>query len=262
MNTTTATSITSISDTSKAHKNLAFISERSLALAFIPSDISIKCYEFQLTKYQKKLFSELAILLPESINKAVPKRQAEFLAGRYSANSALKVLGINCSNIAIGKHRSPIWPNNIVASITHTTTTSLCAASYKGNYQYLGVDIEHVISTELMNKIKRSIITLEEEAILKDYSLNESSLKVCPLNFSEVFTLVFSAKESLFKALYPSVGYYFDFSAANITQINNTNNSFTLVLTEDLTTELTKGTEFTGFFHQIEQQILTFIAQK
>jgi enterobactin synthetase component D len=267
MNTTKATPITSTPDINKTHKSLAFISERILTLAFIPSNISIKCYEFQVTKYQKHLYSKLSISLPESINNAVPKRQAEFLAGRYSAISALNALGVNCRNIVIGKHRSPVWPNSIIASITHTTTTSICAASYKDNYQYLGIDIEYVISTELINEIKRSIITFDEEAILRKCSMKECSTEEVtqegwPLSFSQVFTLVFSAKESLFKALYSSVGYYFDFSAANISQINTDKNSFTLVLTENLTTELTKGREFTGFFDQIGQQIITFIAQK
>jgi 4'-phosphopantetheinyl transferase EntD len=107
-----------------------------------------------------------------------------------------------------------------------------------------------------MNEIKSSIITLDEEAVLTEHTMKENSL-----NFSQAFTLAFSAKESLFKALYPSVGYYFDFSVANITQFNSESNSFTLVLTEDLTAELTKGTEFNGFFQQIEQQVLTLIAQ-
>ncbi|MFT7432187.1 MAG: enterobactin synthetase component D [Colwellia sp.] len=257
MSSTETLSITPCADTSETYENLAFISERTLDFLLIPSDISIKCYDFKISEYQRSLFYELGVPLPESIDKAVVKRQAEFLAGRYSASSALKVLGINSRNIAIGKHRSPVWPDKIIASITHTTTTSLCAASYKDNYQYLGIDIEYEISTELMNEIKRSIITRNEEEMLTEHTMQENSL-----NFSKVFTLVFSAKESLFKALYPSVGYYFDFSAASITQINTANNSFTLVLAEDLSTKLTKGAEFTGFFHQIEQQILTVIAQK
>ena len=157
MSSTETLSITPCADTSKAYKDLAFISERTLNFTLIPSDITIKCYDFIIAEYQRSLFYELAIPLPESINKAVVKRQAEFLAGRYSASSALKALGINSRNIAIGKHRSPVWPSSIIASITHTTTTSLCAASYKGNYQYLGIDIEYEISTELMNEIKLNL---------------------------------------------------------------------------------------------------------
>jgi 4'-phosphopantetheinyl transferase EntD len=239
------------SDTRSRHKNQEFISERTLTLPFPSNDITIKCYNFQLAKYQNKLFSEFTIPLPESIENAVPKRQAEFLAGRYSAISALKALGLSCNNIAIGKNRNPVWPRSIIASITHTTTTSICAASYKDSYLYLGIDIEYIIPTKLVTEIKSYIINIDEEVILRK----------CSLNFLEAFTLTFSAKESLFKALYPSVGYYFDFSAANITQVNSANNSFILVLTKDLTAELTAGIEFTGFFDCIEQQILTLIAQ-
>ena len=252
MNTTEANSTASTSDICNANQDLSFINERVLTLPFSHNDIIINCYDFQINQYQKYLFYDFGIPLPDLINNAVPKRQAEFLAGRYSAISALKALGINCSNIAIGKHRSPVWPDSITASITHTTTISICAASKKGSCRYLGIDIENIMSTKLVSEIKNNVINIDEEAILRK----------CSFNFSQAFTLAFSAKESLFKALYPSVGYYFDFTAAKITQVDNANNSFILVLTEDLTAELIVGMEFIGFFDLIEQQVLTVIAQR
>ena len=42
------------------------------------------------------------------------------------------------------------------------------------------------------------------------------------ISIQNALTLIFSAKESLFKALYPSVGYYFDFKDAEITEVNYT----------------------------------------
>ena len=45
-------------------------------------------------------------------------------------------------------------------------------------------------------------------------------LQKSELSLVEAFTLTFSAKESLFKALYSSVGDYFDFSAAKITKLS------------------------------------------
>lgn len=66
---------------------------------------------------------------------------------------------------------------------------------------YLGIDLEKKLSKECVIEIKSSIISLDEEnLILKS-----------KLSFEDAFTLIFSAKESLFKALYPSVRAYFDF---------------------------------------------------
>ena len=94
-----------------AQKKLTFISERIIKLAVIPNDISIKSHNFQLANYQRNLFSKFSIPLPDSIDNAVPKRQAEFLAGRYSAIAALDALGTNCRTIPIGMGNPPI--NNL-----------------------------------------------------------------------------------------------------------------------------------------------------
>jgi len=234
------------------NNKLPFISENILDFTFIPENLSIKCSDFVLANYNKALFSELEISLPQSIRNSVAKRQAEFLAGRYTATLALKALGISCNNIAIGKQRSPVWPNKTIASITHTNTTSICVASLNTEHQYLGVDLENIISEKTINEIHNSIIFTNELTVLKNSSLS----------FEQAFTLTFSAKESLFKALYPTVGYYFDFSAAKITDISTQKSCFTLVLTEDLTDELTTGMVFTGYFGNVHQQIFTLIAQK
>lgn len=223
-----------------------FINE--IHVEFTAKDIYIKCCNFNINHYHQSLFDELDIFFPESIERSVIKRQAEFLAGRMMAISALNLLGEVTNNIAIGKHRNPIWPNNITASITHTKTTALCAASYN-NDQYLGVDLEDIISVKLMKQIQNTVITNLEAIVLRKTNL-------C---FNEAFTITFSAKESLFKALYPSTGYYFDFFAAKIIAIDDKNKSFTLVLCEDLTMLLTAGTEFKGQYKFVQGQILTSI---
>jgi 4'-phosphopantetheinyl transferase EntD len=79
--------------------------------------------------------------------------------------------------------------------------------------------------------------------------------------FEDAFTIIFSAKESLFKALYPSVGYYFDFLDVVVTGICNNTNSFNIMLNVDLTPELRAKTKFKGFFFQNNSEIITIIPQ-
>lgn len=211
----------------------------------------LSSYHFNLAGYDCALFVQFNIFLPEKINSSILKRQAEYLAGRYAARMALSKLDIEIDRISTGKHREPIWPERISASITHTDNIAICAASYKDNYEFLGIDLEKILNEKYITEIKALIITIEEENLLLKTNLN----------FEDAFSLTFSAKESLFKALYPSVRAYFNFSAANIIDICCDKNCFTLVLQEDLTAKLTAGTIFTGHFLFDKNHIFTIISQ-
>ena len=218
--------------------NIKFISKFDLVIPEA-DDIIVGAYNFSVSDYNKILFQQFNICCPDNIKSSVLKRQAEYLAGRYAASIVLDNLGIKVKEIATGKHRSPVWPAEISASITHTDTKAICAASFKDNYEYLGIDIEKRLSSKFIDNIKKCIINLHEENFLLKSSLN----------FEDAFTLTFSAKESLFKALYPNVGKYFDFSAAQIVNICCSNNSFTLKLLESLTPELSAGIKFNGYYY-------------
>jgi enterobactin synthetase component D len=207
--------------------------------------------DFNSAFYRSELYATNNIKFPPSIQKSVQKRQAEYLAGRYAATMALKKIGIDNIDIAIGKHRSPVWPENIIASITHNNNSALCIAAIKQNYTHLGLDIENWIKHETVSEIKDSIIQYEEEVLLHRTLLE----------FDKALTLAFSAKESLFKALYPTVGYYFDFSAAEICNISVENRTFELILSQDLTPQLITGTRFHGTFIFDSTGILTLVQQ-
>ncbi len=81
--------------------------------------------------------------------------------------------------------------------------------------------------------------------------MNEEEAELCrrsAYNFNEALTLVFSAKESLFKALYPSVNRYFDFLDVIVAvfkpktkERDNSTGILTLKLNTDLNTELHQG---------------------
>jgi len=213
--------------------------------------LTLVSYNFNVANYNSSLFQQFNIHFPEAIKSSVLKRQAEYLAGRYAARIALHNLGIKVNNIPTGKHRSPVWPVVISASITHTDTKAICAASYKDNHEYLGIDLEKRINSKCVVDIKNSIINLQEEDLLLKSNLS----------FEDAFSLTFSAKESLFKALYPSVGRYFDFFAVQITGICCRTNSFIVILLEDLTPQLKAGIKFTGYFSFDKTYVFTMIAQ-
>ncbi|MFT6835424.1 MAG: enterobactin synthetase component D [Francisellaceae bacterium] len=230
-----------------------FLSEYTYPVSFLPQHIHLTSYHFNLSNYKESLYQTLNIHCPQSIQKSVIKRQAEYLAGRYATSMVFQPLHMPISNVLIGSNRSPIWPQGMVASISHSSTIALCAAALDNNYQYLGIDIERRLSLELVTEIKKSIINNNEEDLL--LSFNNF------MSFTDAFTLVFSAKESLFKALHPQVNSYFDFSAAELLKLCNKTKQFELVLLQDLSLKLKAGTKFTGNFYFDETHVTTLIAQ-
>ncbi|TQV87405.1 4'-phosphopantetheinyl transferase family protein [Aliikangiella coralliicola] len=227
-----------------------FIKAREVIAFRNPGKIATYCCEFDKEHFHENLFHQLGIQRPSALNKAVVKRQAEFLAGRYAAATALGKLGINATHIPIGNHRSPVWPKGVNGSITHTNNTALSVVGLSQYITFLGVDREDWIKPDTVEQVKEIVIKGSEEKRLRQNSID----------FNKALTLTFSAKECLFKALYPNTGFYFDFTAAEITQISPESKRFELTLVEDLTEDLTAGCRFDGQFVLEKNSVTTLIA--
>ena len=72
-------------------------------------------------------------------------------------------------------------------------------------------------------------------------------------------TLIFSAKESLFKALYPAVGRYFDFLDIRLSSINLDDNSVAFTLRNDLSMHLLRGYTVTVHWQQFANAVVTWV---
>ncbi|MCW2482005.1 4'-phosphopantetheinyl transferase family protein, partial [Candidatus Symbiopectobacterium sp. NZEC135] len=77
--------------------------------------------------------------------------------------------------------------------------------------------------------------------------------------FCQAVTLSFSAKESLFKAIYPSVQHYFDFLDAQITVLNQAQQVFELQLQTTLAPEFPTGRRFRGVYRMMADKVTTFL---
>ncbi len=152
-----------------------------------------------------------------SLHKAVVKRQAEFVAGRKLAQQALKQIGQGYDRpIAIGTHREPLWPAGITGSIAHCDGWAVCTV-LKAEHLSLGIDIEHRLAHHTATEVQAMIGTAQEWALLAQ-----------KFDLASAVTLLFSAKESLFKALFPQVQIYLDFSDAQLSSLEPNKMSFTL----------------------------------
>lgn len=142
-------------------------------------------FDQKINKEQQK------ILENQNLEKAHKKRKLEFLASRELASYAL--LDFSISNFIVQKSHQgfPIWPKYINGSISHNKV-SVAIILAKESW-ILGVDVELVMSDITSYYIKKHFFNKSEiEKILKFKKYLHNTL----------VTLVFSAKETLYKAFY------------------------------------------------------------
>jgi enterobactin synthetase component D len=93
-------------------------------------NVGLQC-QFNVDAYRDKLFDEFNISFPKSLAKAVPKRKAEFLAGRIIARETMKIMALPLVDIPIGMNRAPHWPKGVAGSISHSNNQAFCLLSKK-----------------------------------------------------------------------------------------------------------------------------------
>lgn len=159
------------------------------------------------------------ILWPEEeevLGRVVPKRKMEFAAGRTCAREALNLLGVPKCAILRGTGREPLWPDGVVGSITHCNGYCAAAVAYADQVLSLGIDAE---PDEPLPEGVLPLIARQEEA--------ERLAQRPPGSGQNLDRLLFSAKESTYKAWYPLGKRWLNFDEVRIDIIPE-RNSFAL----------------------------------
>ncbi len=174
----------------------------------------------------------LGILQPAEkrlIKNSVLKRQQDFATGRWCVKQLFKELNINSTAILSGTAGEPIWPKQICGSISHTTEAYCAAIAYKKSFISIGIDIEQ------RNRI------ISDDAI--QHFMNPNEMK--NNTNQEYAKIIFSAKESVFKLLYPIIRKKFYFQDVSI--IPNLNKkTFDFILNKNLSKAFKTGYIGTG----------------
>lgn len=185
-------------------------------------------------------FSALGVTLPAQLSKAIPKRKTEFLAGRLCAQLAMKNMGADWQQaIAIGENRAPCWPEGLVGSITHSKGFASAIVAPASSIRSVGIDSEALIAEKTANNVSSHVLT-ESEIYTANAALVDSH--------RQYLTLIFSAKESIFKCLYPLVQQYFDFRHAVVELDVKQPGKFRFRLLKDLGGEFAKGYSAVGYY--------------
>lgn len=175
------------------------------------------------------------------LSNAGRKRKAEHLAGRIAAAHALPDHAVP----GIGPSGEPLWPEGISGSITHSGTQAM-AVVVRHPDALVGIDCEAILPDREAREIQDAIIDAQEAICLTHSGYP----------FALALTLAFSAKESLFKALYPRVKIYMGFDCARITRLNE--KTLTLALTRPQA-EFKENTLFTVHWLLDGNQVITLL---
>jgi 4'-phosphopantetheinyl transferase EntD len=149
------------------------------------------------------------VLFPEeeaAIAKAVDKRRREFSTARACARAALAKLGLPPVPIIPGLRGAPQWPPGVVGSITHCAGYRACAVARNDEVITIGLDAEP--HDKLPVGVLDAISSATERARLA--ALTAAIPNVC------WDRMLFSAKESVYKAWFPLTRRWLGFEEASV----------------------------------------------
>ncbi|MFC6088503.1 4'-phosphopantetheinyl transferase family protein [Saccharothrix lopnurensis] len=193
------------------------------------------------------------VLFPEEeqhVARAVDKRRREFATGRHCARTALAALGFPPAPLVPLPSREPAWPDGVVGSITHCKGYRAAAVGRTDQVRTIGIDAE---PNEPTPDGVLGAIALPAELARMD-GLRDASDKVA------WDRLLFSAKETVYKAWYPLARRWLGFEDAEVT-IHPDDGTFSArILVEPPVVDGVAVTGFTGRWLAREGFVVTAIA--
>jgi len=141
------------------------------------------------------------------------KRRAEYLAGRYAAASALGALGLP-GRVERSSRGLPLWPPGSVGSISHGGGLACAVCGREERWRSIGVDVERVLHDTEARELAPAIAHQDELFLLR--------AALPQVRSGQRLSVLFSAKESLFKCLFPLSGTFLEFSDARLVSVGTT----------------------------------------
>ncbi|WP_354639903.1 4'-phosphopantetheinyl transferase family protein [Kitasatospora camelliae] len=192
------------------------------------------------------------MLFPEeeaAVAQAVPKRRQEYTTARVCARRAMARLGLPAAPVISGLRGEPLWPTGVVGSITHCAGYRGAVLGRLSGVATVGIDAEP--NAELTEGVLEAI-SLPGERIW----IRELAARAPEVSWDR---LLFSAKESVYKAWFPLARCWLDFDDALITA-DPANGTFTArLLIPGPTLHGVAVTGFTGRWMVRDGLILTAI---
>ena len=126
------------------------------------------------------------------IANSISKRKKEFATSRIFAKQAFRKMGIYDSvSLLCDENRCPIWPKNVIGSISHTGSYCAVAIASINEYRGVGIDIEEI-----------DRLSLDMKHIICHGIEHEYITSKCDKQNVEMLATIFSIKESFYKMQY------------------------------------------------------------
>lgn len=176
------------------------------------------------------------------------KRWKEFVAGRLCSQEALHLLGLPHTVINRTNSGAPLWPSSVTGSISHSKSHAFACVGPREDFKSIGLDAEICISETRCEVLRRQVLVDSELELLKEHN---SDLAVA--------TLMFSAKEALYKLINPLAHTYMIFSEGRVTSIDVPKRRFSIELSSEKKELNPFLSVYHGHFDQIENNILALL---
>lgn len=183
--------------------------------------------------FSLSLYEYFKIPFPIQLQGSVVSRLSSYLSGRIAVRYALENLGEPTTHISIGRNGEPAWPADITGSITHSESLAIAICTNKSKGILVGIDTEQLTTSNKLENLKNIISNPSEVnkiiEVLGWPSVGEAKL------------LIFSAKESLFKALHKYIQKYLDFDSLKLIDLDKESQIMKFIITKKLSESFKKN---------------------
>ena len=170
----------------------------------VPDDAGLVEYHpgtaVDLTRYEELDDEERRI-----VGRAVDSRRAEFGDGRWCAHRALRGLGVD-GPILRGDKGMPLFPGAVTGTISHTSGLRAALVGRTDRWRSLGLDVE--VARRLPDGVL-SVVSSERERLALQRAAQRAPGQA-------LGTVLFSAKEAVYKAWFPLAGRFLDFDEVEL----------------------------------------------
>lgn len=183
-------------------------------------------------------------LVPKSVSKRSEKGKREFILGRLCAQVDLDDIQF----IDRDETGKPVWPKGLVGSISHSKDFAIAAHSVDKRIKSIGIDIERLVDDKRVSVIKKMTLTESELRFLD--SFQECTQK-------EIATILFSAKETLYKLINPLSHCFINFHEGIFRNYNEKTGEYQIELSSDKRELKPFLGIYTGHVFKIDKNIVT-----
>jgi 4'-phosphopantetheinyl transferase EntD len=195
---------------------------------------TVHIVQFESEAFDCSAYEHTGIRLPESVARSANRRRAGFFFGRLAASMALSECDFAHCDVSIGAAGEPVFPEGWVGSITHTDALAGAVVLPTESWNGLGIDIESPIRPELLDHVEGTVLSTKEQEVLSSGSAFPRSVLVA---------LVFSAKESFYKAISKVAGRFLDFDVLRLCAVDTRCRRLHFVTCEALSSAWPRGSK-------------------